>query len=105
VSVLVLDASEGETYGMLSTLRLSAAVGDGVLPTDLLPLRDFLEGIPARVVTSGLLVTSVLHVTVNSSAELMGTSESCSVGIANRPDELALPKVAVLFEDIFTTER
>jgi hypothetical protein len=35
----------------------------------------------------------------------MGTSEYCSVGIANRPEELALPKVAVLFENIFTTER
>ena len=70
------------------------------MPTDLLPLRDFLEVVPARVVTSGLLVTSVLLVIVYSSAELMGTSESCSVGIANRPDELALPKVAVLFEDI-----
>jgi len=40
----------------------------------------------------------------NSSAELMTASESISLGIAARPDELALPKVAVLFEDMFATE-
>jgi hypothetical protein len=36
----------------------------------------------------------------SSSAELAGTSDSPSTGIAACPDELAFPKVAVLFEDI-----
>jgi hypothetical protein len=46
-----------------------------------------------------------MDMNASSSAELCGTSESASTGMAACPDELALPKVAVLFEDITPTER
>ena len=51
-----------------------------------------------------LLAMAWLCIMANSSAELMTASESISLGIAARPEELALPKVAVLFDDMTATE-
>jgi hypothetical protein len=89
---------------MFSTRRLPEDDGDGVLPTDLAAPWSPPEETPWGV-SSGLLVFATSRTTVYSSAELIRMSESCSLGIAGRPDELALPKVAVLFEDILATEK
>jgi hypothetical protein len=87
---------------MFSTLRLPADDGDGVFPTDLAVSCRPPEELPTVVPWPAL---AVLLTIANSSAELITASESTSLGIAGLLEELALPKVAVLFEDITATGR